>query len=329
MPPRFAYWTILIDDNPTAFRAREAEELLPTLNQLKRKNSNVVMKWFSGGQLWSSPEAARDARKRPPPAAEKRGAAWRPGGKHEDPRERFKKRSHERSKQETGTRGGEDNRPSWRDKSSPPPGARPWSGKPSRPPRSDRPWNSKPSGPPRSDRPWTGKPSGPPRSDRPWSGKPSGPPRGDRPWSGKPSGPPRGDRPWNSKPSGPPRGDRPWNSKPSGPPRGDRPWNSKPSGPPRGDRPWSGKPPGGAPPGDRKPWGKRPPGKHGSDRGWTAKPGPRFDAGAKAGGPPSRPWTDRPPTSNRKPYPRRDGPPRSAPLSNERRRRDDEPPDRD
>ena len=31
MPPRFAYWTILIDDNPTAFRARDAEELLPTL----------------------------------------------------------------------------------------------------------------------------------------------------------------------------------------------------------------------------------------------------------------------------------------------------------
>ena len=34
MPPRYAYWTILIDDKPTAFRAREQEELLPTLNQL-------------------------------------------------------------------------------------------------------------------------------------------------------------------------------------------------------------------------------------------------------------------------------------------------------
>jgi len=42
VPPRFAYWTILIDNGPTAFRAREAAELLPTLNQLKRTNANVV-----------------------------------------------------------------------------------------------------------------------------------------------------------------------------------------------------------------------------------------------------------------------------------------------
>jgi hypothetical protein len=32
MPPRFAYWTILVDEQPTAFRAKEAEELLPTFN---------------------------------------------------------------------------------------------------------------------------------------------------------------------------------------------------------------------------------------------------------------------------------------------------------
>jgi len=55
MPPRFAYWTILIDNAPTAFRAREAQELLPTLNQLRRTNPNAVMKWFSGGRLWESP----------------------------------------------------------------------------------------------------------------------------------------------------------------------------------------------------------------------------------------------------------------------------------
>ena len=29
MPPRYAYWTILIDQKPTAFRAREREELMP------------------------------------------------------------------------------------------------------------------------------------------------------------------------------------------------------------------------------------------------------------------------------------------------------------
>ena len=27
MPPRFAYWTILIDQKPTAFRAREQADL--------------------------------------------------------------------------------------------------------------------------------------------------------------------------------------------------------------------------------------------------------------------------------------------------------------
>ena len=92
MPPRFAYWTILIDDAPTAFRARDPMDLLPTLNQLKRTNSNVVMKWFARGRLWDSVEAARPARRhdaRREPGAEKRGAGWRPGGAHADPRRTF------------------------------------------------------------------------------------------------------------------------------------------------------------------------------------------------------------------------------------------------
>src|SRR5213593_3255254 len=92
MPPRHAYWTILIDDQPTAFRAREREELLPTLHQLQRKNTNVVLKWFSAGRLWESPEAAQAARHAPKPPREKRAADWRPGGAHKDPRDRFKKK---------------------------------------------------------------------------------------------------------------------------------------------------------------------------------------------------------------------------------------------
>src|SRR5262245_44451496 len=100
MPPRFAYWTILIDNKPTAFRARDPRDLLPTLHQLKRTNADVVMKWFSGGRLWDSPEAAQQARRRPPPGkVEKRGAAWRPGGAHVDPRDRFRRKS---SKQPAG-----------------------------------------------------------------------------------------------------------------------------------------------------------------------------------------------------------------------------------
>ena len=111
MPPRYAYWTILIDQKATAFRAREREELLPTFNQLRRKNTDVVMKWFARGRLWESPEAAQAAQRAPRPPLEKRGRDWRPGGEHRDPRDRFKKRS-------------------------------PQSG----PPQSSRPWGSKPSG---------------------------------------------------------------------------------------------------------------------------------------------------------------------------------------
>ena len=91
MPPRFAYWTILIDNAPTAFRARDAQDLLPTLAQLRRTNEHVVLKWFSGGQLWESPDAAREARRKPK-VFEKRGADWRPGGEHRDPRARFDKK---------------------------------------------------------------------------------------------------------------------------------------------------------------------------------------------------------------------------------------------
>ena len=91
MPPRYAYWTILVDGRPTAFRAREREELLPTLNQLKRKSPDAAMKWFGGGRLWQSPEEAEAARRRPKAPREPRGRDWRPGGNHRDPRDRFKK----------------------------------------------------------------------------------------------------------------------------------------------------------------------------------------------------------------------------------------------
>ena len=44
MPPRHAYWTIIVDDQPTAFRAHDAEELEPTLNRLKEKHPSAVMR---------------------------------------------------------------------------------------------------------------------------------------------------------------------------------------------------------------------------------------------------------------------------------------------
>jgi hypothetical protein len=90
MPPRFAYWTILIDNAPTAFRAKDQADLLPTLQQLRRTNPDVVLKWFAHGRLWDSPEQAREARQPQPRPQERRGRDWRPGGQHRDPRARTK-----------------------------------------------------------------------------------------------------------------------------------------------------------------------------------------------------------------------------------------------
>jgi hypothetical protein len=92
MPPRFAYWTILIDDKPTAFRARDKADLLPTFHQLQRTNPTIAFKWFARGRLWESPEAAHDAQRRPKPRLEARSREWRPGGEHKDPRARFRPR---------------------------------------------------------------------------------------------------------------------------------------------------------------------------------------------------------------------------------------------
>jgi hypothetical protein len=109
VPPRFAYWTILIDNAPTAFRARDPQELLPTLNQLKRTNKDVTMKWFARGRLWESQEQEREDFQRRKRGAERtaswrereaRGKDWRPGGQHQDPRARFDKQKQRRDPRE-------------------------------------------------------------------------------------------------------------------------------------------------------------------------------------------------------------------------------------
>jgi len=90
VPPRFAYWTILLDGQATAFRARTREELFPTLKQLQAVNPGAEMRWVSHGRLWESPEQALAARRRGRRPEETRGPGWRPGGQHKDPRARFK-----------------------------------------------------------------------------------------------------------------------------------------------------------------------------------------------------------------------------------------------
>ena len=61
MPPRYAYWTILVDNQPTAFRAGAQEDLMPTFKRLKEKHPSAVMMWFQNGKLWNSRLDAQEA----------------------------------------------------------------------------------------------------------------------------------------------------------------------------------------------------------------------------------------------------------------------------
>jgi 23S rRNA pseudouridine2605 synthase len=253
MPPRFAYWTIILDGAPTSFRAREQAEILPIFNQLKRKNPAAQLKWFSGGKLWDSPEQAREERQlarvrefraerskevreerareeqalaefrrqhgrpadgrdqrvprgegaafgptRPKPAPRSdRSKAWRPGGDHKDPRDKYKLPPGEARKR-------------WKERHL---GGKAFEGKPSGPVApGSKPWDRKPGG---------GKPFGAKRfGNKPGGPHPSGPhPSGPRSSGPRPSGPhPSGPRSSGPRPSGPrPQGPRSFDRRP---PRG-------------------------------------------------------------------------------------------------------------
>jgi hypothetical protein len=86
---RLACWVIVTGSAPTAFRAQEREELLPTLKQLLRTQPDAVVKWFSRGQLWDSPLEAITALKARRQARNNRDKGWRPGGTHVDPRAKY------------------------------------------------------------------------------------------------------------------------------------------------------------------------------------------------------------------------------------------------
>src|SRR5580693_8479667 len=195
MPPRFAYWTILIDGKATAFRAHDRQELLPTFTQLKRTNPDVVIKWFGQGKLWESPEA-QHAASRQPVSREKRGADWRPGGAHKDPRDRFKKK----------------NRPPrvWSETD---PDLQREHDRFAKRPKSDRPPSSAPAAPPRDDRAARRSPDDQRTGGGGWK-KPFSPPRGDDRGASAPRGP--NDRPWQTKPTGPRAQRKPWREKPAG-----------------------------------------------------------------------------------------------------------------
>lgn len=99
MPPRYAYWTIIAGGLPTAFRAADRAELMPTFQRIREKHPDAEMKWFARGKLWDSPEAARNARSGKPVGRPFQGRDWRPGGEHRDPRQKFKDAKRERNLQ--------------------------------------------------------------------------------------------------------------------------------------------------------------------------------------------------------------------------------------
>ena len=61
MPPRYVYWTIIVDGQPTAFRSGSLEDIMPTFNRLKEKQPAAELKWFQNGQLWPSRHDAQEA----------------------------------------------------------------------------------------------------------------------------------------------------------------------------------------------------------------------------------------------------------------------------
>jgi hypothetical protein len=89
MAKNFCCWVIVAGSQPTAFRSRSAEELLPTLVQLQRTQPDVTMKWFERGRLWETPVEAQEALAAKRQGPRGRGRDWRPGGQHKDPKAEY------------------------------------------------------------------------------------------------------------------------------------------------------------------------------------------------------------------------------------------------
>jgi hypothetical protein len=201
MPPRYAYWTIIAGGLPTAFRAADREELLPTFQRIKEKHPDAEMKWFARGKLWASQEEARGADKRggrSQPRSQRGGRDreprtrdWRPGGEHRDPRQKFIDAKQQRNasrrqerwqrknadavrSQVSGFRGG----PGRKATGTRPIGKKPWpraqgTEEPEQPPRPRGPDRE----PPPNEEP---APAPPPRPDVPVTPPPDPPERGSR-----------------------------------------------------------------------------------------------------------------------------------------------------
>ena len=200
MAKSHSFWVIIDGAVPTAFRAKNREDLLPTLTQLKRTQPNVVLMWFERGRVWESPTAARAAleARRSQPRSRDRKPEWRPGGDHRDPRAKYQlsrdeKRARFKKRNDFERRSGPGR----------PPGGDRQVKRDGRPPFDSRPPFARPASRPRqysdtADRrprgPSTGRPSGdggswrsskPPRPSS--KGSSSGPPK--TPWKPRPRRP--------------------------------------------------------------------------------------------------------------------------------------------
>ena len=75
MPPRYAYWTIMVDDQPTAFRAGSQEDLMPTFKRLKDKQPTAKMQ-RAAIQMAGPVRRERTVRGAVSAAVEARGFGW-------------------------------------------------------------------------------------------------------------------------------------------------------------------------------------------------------------------------------------------------------------
>lgn len=265
MPPRFAFWTIILDGAPTSFRTRERDEILPLFNQLKAKNPTAELKWFSGGKLWDSPEQAKEVRhlervREFREERRKQAQAEREAAQAADPLAEFR-RQHGRPPD-----GSDD--PSTRAASAPPfesrPPARPGHER-RQPQRRGKDW--RPGGEHKDPRDKYKLPPGAKRQR--WKDRNLGP-RGTKPFDPSFGNRPGEERPHESRPrKNGPFGRKPFGGKPAGP-GGPRRFGSKPGGGPggHGHKPGApGREPGpGKPSSPRKPFGGRSSGPRSFDR---------------------------------------------------------------
>jgi 23S rRNA pseudouridine2605 synthase len=224
MPPRFAYWTIILDGIATSFRARERDEILPLFNQQKKKDPTAQLKWFSGGKLWDSPEQAKEERllERERDFRDQRDREGREFRASQGDRRGFGDRP--MGPRPDRPQGPPSDRAPWKGGDSAPPADRP------KEPRRSKDW--RPGGEHKDPRDKYKLPPGEARKR--WKQRHLGPGSGGpKTFGGKPEGPPRSP---GFKPAGPPstslRPGKFFGGKPSGP-GGQRPFGRKPSGPRR------------------------------------------------------------------------------------------------